>query len=100
MQEIIRGQNFKNPAEVYSFLKDTFKDALQEMLEGEMVSKITEHVVPERKKWQSRPLERVYLFIFMDAIHNKIRDEACVVNKAAYVVMSINIEGNKDILGI
>ena len=33
IQEIIRAQNFKNPAEVYSFLKNSFKDVLQEMLE-------------------------------------------------------------------
>lgn len=65
-----------------------------------MVSKITERIVPEIREWQNRPLERIYPFIFMDAIHYKIRDESGVVNKAAYVVMGINIEGMKDILGI
>ena len=164
IQEIIQENDFKNPGEIMSFLKDAFKDVLQEMLEAEMdlslgysrddssnkvtdnsrngysskklksefgpvqidiprdrkgefepkiipkykrdvagieekvislyargmstrdihnqvkdlygidvsaemVSKITEKIVPEIREWQSRPLESVYPFVFMDAIH-------------------------------
>jgi putative transposase len=67
---------------------------------AEMISKITEKIVPEIKEWQSRPLEVVYPFVFMDAIHYKIRDNGQIVNKAAYVVLGINMEGYKDVLGI
>jgi putative transposase len=42
----------------------------------------------------------VYPFVFMDAIHYKIRDNGQIVNKAAYVVLGINMEGYKDVLGI
>jgi len=65
-----------------------------------MVSKITEKIIPEIREWQNRPLEKIYPFIFMDAIHYKIKDEGKIVNKAAYVVLGINIEGYKDVLGI
>ena len=195
VREIIKEQNFKCPSEVYSFLKESFKDVLQEMLEAEMdvtlgysreeaqskttdnsrngyskktvrselgpiklniprdrkgefepkivpkhkrdvsgieekvislyarglstrdiheqikdiygveisaemVSRITDHVVPEIKEWQNRPLEKIYPFVFMDAMHYKVRDNGQVINKAVYVVMGINLEGYKDILGI
>ena len=69
-------------------------------LSAEMVSKITERIIPEIKEWQQRPLERIYPFIFMDAIHYKIREDGHILNRAAYVVLGVNIDGNKDILGI
>ncbi len=65
-----------------------------------MVSKITERILPEIKEWQNRPLDALYPFVFMDAIHYKIREDNHVVNRAAYVVLGVNLEGNKDILGI
>lgn len=67
---------------------------------AELVSKITERIVPEIKEWQNRPLEKVYPFIFMDAIHYKVRYEGQVNKRAAYVVLGIDLEGYKDILGI
>jgi putative transposase len=195
VREIIKENNFQTPQEIMKFLKDSFKDILQEMLEAEMdvhlgyskgekppansdntrngyssktvrselgpvelniprdrkgeynpkivpkysrdvsgieekvislyakgmstrdiheqikelygvevsaelVSKITERIVPEIKEWQNRPLEKVYPFIFMDAIHYKVRDEGQVNKRAAYVVVGIDLEGYKDILGI
>ncbi|PBC88361.1 mutator family transposase [Caldicellulosiruptor bescii] len=69
-------------------------------ISSEMVSKITEKIISEIREWQNRPLEKIYPFIFMDAIHYKIKDEGKIVNKAAYVVLSVNIEGYKDVLGI
>ncbi|WP_094548601.1 IS256 family transposase [Petroclostridium xylanilyticum] len=69
-------------------------------LSAEMVSKITERIVPEIREWQQRPLEPIYPFIFMDAIHYKIRDDGRILNRAAYVVLGITVDGTKDILGI
>ena len=42
---------------------------------AEMVSKITDRILPEIKEWQSRPLNPVYPFVFMDCIHYKVREE-------------------------
>jgi len=66
----------------------------------ELVSKISEKMMPEVNQWQSRPLETVYPFVFMDAIHYKVKENHQYTNKAAYVVLGITMEGNKDILGI
>ena len=66
----------------------------------EVVTKISEKIMPEVTAWQSRPLEAVYPFIFMDAIHYKVRENHRYVTKAAYVVLGITMDGRKDILGI
>lgn len=67
---------------------------------AEKVSKITDRILPEIKEWQSRPLDPIYPFIFMDAIHYKIREDGRILNRAAYVVLGVTLEGNKDILSI
>ena len=66
----------------------------------ELVSKISEKIMPEVNDWQNRPLESVYPFVFMDAIHYKVKENHQYITKAAYVVLGINMEGGKDILGI
>lgn len=81
-------------------ISEQVKDQYGIDVSAEMVSKITEKVVPEIREWQGRPLEPVYTFVFMDAIHYKVRTDGQIVNRAAYVVMGVNISGNKDILGI
>lgn len=69
-------------------------------LSAEMVSKITDHLLPQIKEWQNRPVNPIYPFIFMDAVHFKVREDNQIKSKAAYVVLGINLEGIKDILGI
>lgn len=69
-------------------------------ISAEMVSKITDKILPKISEWQNRPLEPVYTFVFMDAIHYKVRENNVVRNKAAYIIIGVNIEGNKDVLGI
>ena len=59
---------------------------------AEMVSRITDHILPEIKEWQSRPLEPVYPFVFMDAIHYKMREDGRIVNRAAYVVLGVTLK--------
>ena len=66
----------------------------------ERVSKISEKIMPEVTAWQNRPLEKVYPFIFMDAIHYKVKEDHRYVTKAAYVVLGITMDGRKDILGM
>ena len=66
----------------------------------ELVTKITEKIMPEVTAWQNRPLEAVYPFVFMDAIHYKVKEDRRYVTKAAYVVLGITMDGRKDILGV
>jgi len=65
-----------------------------------MVSKVTDKIMPMIAEWQSRPLERVYPIIYLDAIFFKVRKDNRIINKAAYSVLGINMAGQKDILGI
>ena len=65
-----------------------------------LVSKIVEKITPEINAWQNRPLESVYPFIFMDAIHYKVKENHQYITKAAYVVLGIGLDGCKDILGV
>ncbi len=79
-------------------------DQIQELygmeLSAEMVSKITDRILPEVREWQSRPLNPVYPFVFMDCIHYKVREDGRILSRAAYIVLGITAEGYKDILSI
>ena len=65
-----------------------------------LVSKIVEKITPEIAAWQNRPLDAVYPFIFMDAIHYKVKENHQYITKAAYIVLGIQMDGRKDILGV
>jgi putative transposase len=65
----------------------------------ETISKITDAVVEDMQAWQSRPLDRVYPVILIDAIVIKIRDGQ-VANRPVYVAMGINMNGDREILGM
>lgn len=67
---------------------------------AETVSNITNRILPLVAEWQSRPLEKTYSFVFMDAIHYKVREDKQVVIKAAYVVIGVNLDGEKEVLGV
>ena len=56
---------------------------------AEMISHMTDRILPIAKEWQNRPLERKYAIVFMDAIHFHVRQEGRVVNKAVYVAIGI-----------
>jgi len=69
-------------------------------ISAETVSNITNRILPLVSDWQSRPLDKTYSFVFMDAIHYKVREDKQVVVKAAYVVIGVNLDGEKEVLGI
>lgn len=69
-------------------------------MSAETVSNITNRVLPLVSEWQNRPLEETYSFVFMDAIHYKVREDKRIVVKAAYVVIGVNLDGQKEVLGI
>jgi len=81
-------------------ISEQIKNLYDVEISPELVSKISEKIMPEVTAWQNRPLESVYPFVFMDAIHYKVKENHQYITKAAYVVLGVNMEGNKDILGV
>ena len=65
----------------------------------ETITRITDRVIDTMTEWQNRPLDRVYPVVFIDAIHVKIR-EGQVANRPIYVALAVNVDGERDILGL
>ncbi|QCT04350.1 mutator family transposase [Paenibacillus algicola] len=64
------------------------------------ISNVTNKIIPLVKEWQNRPLQSVYAVVFLDAIHFKVKQDGAIVNKSAYMVIGIDLDGNKDVLGM
>ena len=67
---------------------------------AEMISKVTDKIMPQIEEWQQRTLSEVYPIVFIDAIIFNVRKERMVSKKAVYVVLGINSEGMKEVLSI
>ena len=81
-------------------ISEQIKNLYDVEISAEMVSNITNRIIPVVTEWQNRPLEKTYSFVFMDAIHYKVREDKQIVVKAAYVVLGVNMDGEKEVLGI
>ncbi len=66
---------------------------------ADMVTAITDKVIPKIREWQKRPLDDVYPVVFVDATYFYVKDEGSVGKKAVYIILGINSEGYKDVLG-
>ena len=66
----------------------------------DLISRVTDAVLEDVKAWQARPLEDVYPVLYLDALVVKIRDGGTVRRKACYVVMGVNLDGERDVLGL
>jgi putative transposase len=66
----------------------------------DLISRVTDAVLDDVREWQSRPLEDLYPILFLDALTVKIRDGGAVRNKACYVAIGVNLEGERDVLGL
>ncbi len=84
----------------YKDIKSHIEELYQISISSSTINTITDKIIPKIKEWQSRPLESIYPFVFMDAIHYKIKEDGKYVNKAVYTILGINIQGKKEILGL
>lgn len=66
----------------------------------ETVANITDVVADEVRTWQNRPVDEVYPILYVDAIRIKVRDAGTVVNKAAHLVVGVDVDGFKQVLGV
>ena len=67
---------------------------------AEMISHMTDRILPIAKEWQNRPLERKYAIVFMDAVHFHVRQDNRTVKKAVYVAIGTKLNGQRDVLGM
>jgi transposase-like protein len=64
------------------------------------ISRITSAVTNEVVSWQNRPLDELYLIVWMDGIVFKVRENSKVINKTIYLAVGLNREGRKEVLGM
>jgi len=76
------------------------KDIYGVEVSPDLISRVTDAVVDELKEWQNRPLEPVYLVVYIDALVVKIRDKGPVENKSVYLAVGVTPDGTKDVLGM
>lgn len=76
-----------------------FEEIYGASLSKDTISKITDRVVAEMTEWMSRPLEKVYAAVFIDAIYVKVRDGQ-VANRPFYAAIGVDLAGHKDVLGL
>ena len=81
-------------------IQSHIKEMYDTDISTEVLSDITDRVIPKVKEWQNRPLEPVYCIVWLDAMHFKVRDEGKVKHKALYNILGINKEGKKEVLGM
>lgn len=65
----------------------------------DMITAITNKIIPKIKDWQNRPLEGVYPIVFIDATYFNVKVEQTIVKKAVYIILGVNLAGEKEVLG-
>lgn len=66
----------------------------------DLISRVTDAVVDELTEWQGRALDAVYPIVYIDALMVKVRDQGKVENKAVHIVVGVDLEGDRDVLGL
>jgi putative transposase len=82
--------------EIQAFLAESYGTDVS----PDFISSVTDEVMAETLAWQSRPLEPVYPVVFFDALRVKIRGDGVVSNKAVYLALGIQADGQRDVLGL
>lgn len=75
-------------------------EVYQVEISPELVSRITDAVLPELREWQSRPLDPIYPILYLDAIVVKVRTDGRVRNRPVYIALGLDLEGRKHVLGM
>ena len=67
---------------------------------SDLISSVTDGIIEEVNEWRNRELDPLYPIIYLDAIVVKVRDEGHIKNKAVYLALGVNMEGQKELLGM
>ena len=85
---------------IYSDIRDHLSEMYDLDISPATISRVTDKILPLIQEWCSRPLESVYPFVWLDAIHYEVRHEGRVVSRAVYCIIGLNQDGYKDLLGM
>jgi transposase-like protein len=80
-------------------IQDTLAELYGVDVSPGLVSKITDKIWDEVEAWQNRPLAAIYPIIYLDAIHIKMRRDGKVSNTAVHIILGVDLEGHRDVLG-
>ncbi|EKO3601317.1 IS256 family transposase, partial [Vibrio metschnikovii] len=78
----------------------TFKEMYDADVSASLISKVTDAVLEQVIEWQARPLDAIYPIVYLDCIVVKVRQNKQVINKAIYLALGVNMEGQKELLGM
>jgi putative transposase len=78
----------------------TFKEMYSADVSATLISNVTNAVIDRVTEWQSRPLDAIYPIVYLDCIVLKIRQDKQVINKAVYLALGVNMDGQKELLGL
>jgi transposase-like protein len=81
-------------------IEDHLRDIYGIDASASLLSRITDKIMPQIAEWQARPLESIYPVVFLDGIVFKVRKESKVINRCAYTVLGIRMDGKKEIFGL
>ena len=84
----------------YSQITEHIEDIYGVHFSKPAITAVTDRLIPMLEEWKIRPLDAIYPFIYLDAIHYKVREDGHYVSKAFYTVLGVNLEGKKEILGL
>jgi transposase-like protein len=79
---------------------DAFSEWYGAEISPTLISRVTNAVIEQVTEWQSRPLDAVYPIVYLDCIVVKIRQDKRVINKSVFLALGINIEGQKELMGM
>jgi putative transposase len=78
----------------------TFKEMYDADVSPTLISKVTDAVKEQVTEWQNRTLDALYPIVYLDCIVVKVRQNGSVINKAVFLALGINTEGQKELLGM
>lgn len=78
----------------------TIEDIYGFSMSHEMISDITDAVIPELEEWRNRPLKKCYAFVFVDCLYVTLRSDYEAKECAVYVILGYDLNGRKEILGL
>lgn len=80
-------------------IQDTLQQAYGVEVSPATISTVTDKVWSLVEAWQNRPLAAIYPIVYLDAIHLKLRRDGKVANTAVYIVLGVDLDGQRDVLG-